>query len=169
MADAKQIYRTHPMSDEIQEVLALRETATVGTLNEDGSVHLAYVIFLQLDGRLFFETSSVTRKAGNVDRRGWVSMIVQGRASTGRHLMVSAEGTGRVLSGADARQINHQLRAKYIRPDALDDIDSAWNTFDDVAIEITPQKWRSWTGSTMHDETQKALRVPYEDVWLPDG
>ncbi len=111
MADAKQIYRTHPTTEEINDVLGLRETATVGTLNADGSVHLAFVIFLHQDGKLYFETSSVTRKARNVERRQRVSMVVQGRASTGRHLMVSAEGLGRLVSGADARDLNHRLRA----------------------------------------------------------
>jgi hypothetical protein len=46
MADAKQVYRAQPTPDEIEDVLALRATATVGTPNEDGSVHLAFVIFL---------------------------------------------------------------------------------------------------------------------------
>jgi Pyridoxamine 5'-phosphate oxidase len=169
MADAKQVYRAQPTPDEIEDVLSLRATATVGTLNEDGSVHLAFVIFLHRDGRLYFETSSVTRKARNIERRPQVSMIVQGRATTGRSLMVSAEGIGQILTGADARRINHLIRAKYIRPDALDEIDSAWNRFDDVAIEVTPGKWRSWTGSTLHDETQKELSFPYDDVWLPDS
>ena len=45
-----------------------RLAATVETLNEDGSIHLAYVLFLHEDDRLYFETSSVTRKAGM--RRG---------------------------------------------------------------------------------------------------
>lgn len=169
MADAKQIYRTHPTTEEIDDILSLRETATVGTLNADGSVHLAFVIFLHQDGKLYFETSSVTRKARNVERRQRVSMVVQGRASTGRHLMVSAEGLGRLVSGADARDLNHRLRAKYIRPNALDELDTAWNRFDDTAIEITPEKWRSWTGSTMHQETQKELSVPYDDIWLSDS
>jgi len=99
MADPKQVYRARPTPDEIAEVLAKRLVATVGTLNEDGSIHLAYVIFLHHDGRMYFETSSVTRKARNAERRGWASMIVQGRASTGRSLMVAGEGTARVLRG----------------------------------------------------------------------
>jgi nitroimidazol reductase NimA-like FMN-containing flavoprotein (pyridoxamine 5'-phosphate oxidase superfamily) len=169
MADAKQIYRTRPTSDEIDDVLALRETATVGTVNDDGSVHLAFVIFLHREGRLYFETSSVTRKARNIEQRQRVTMIVQGRATSGRGLMVSAEGTGRILSGDDARQVNHQIRAKYVHPDALDEIDSAWNRFDDIAVEVTPVTWRSWTGSTLHDETQKALSMPYDDIWLLDN
>jgi hypothetical protein len=55
----------HPTDGEIADVLAQRLVATVGTLNEDGSIHLAYVLFLHEDGRLYLETSSVTRKARN--------------------------------------------------------------------------------------------------------
>ena len=79
-----------------------RVTATVGTLNEDGSVHLAYVIFLHEDGKLYFETSSVTRKARNVLSRPQATLLVQGSASTGRNLMVAAEGTARVIEGPEA-------------------------------------------------------------------
>ena len=168
MADAKEIYQAHPTSDEIAEVLARRLAATVGTLNEDGSIHLAYVLFLHEDDRLYFETSSVTRKAGNAARRRWASMIVQGPASTGRHLMVAAEGTARVLQGTQAQELNHRLRAKYIKPEALDGIDRAWGRLDDVAVEITPKTWRSWTGSALHKETQKELTGAYEDAWLAD-
>jgi nitroimidazol reductase NimA-like FMN-containing flavoprotein (pyridoxamine 5'-phosphate oxidase superfamily) len=168
MADAKQVYRAQPTPDEISEVLAKRLVATVGTLNEDGSIHLAYVIFLHHDGRMYFETSSVTRKARNAEQRGWASMIVQGRASTGRSLMVAAEGTARVLRDAVAHDLNHRLRAKYIKPVALDGFDRAWGPLDDVAVEVTPGRWRSWTGSVLHEQTQKELAVAYGDAWLPD-
>jgi hypothetical protein len=125
MADPKQVYRARPTPDEIAEVLAKRLVATVGTLNEDGSIHLAYVIFLHHEGRMYFETSSLTRKARNAERRGWASMIVQGQASTGRSLMVAGEDTAKVLRGPEAHDLNHRLRAKYIKPAALDDIDRA--------------------------------------------
>jgi PPOX class probable F420-dependent enzyme len=168
MADAEQVYRAHPTSDEIAEVLAKRVAAAVGTLNEDGSIHLSYVLFLHDGGRMYFETSSVTRKARNAERRGWASMLVQGSASTGRNLMVAAEGTARVIQGAEAQERNRRLRAKYIKPEALDGIDRAWGRLDDVAVEITPRKWRSWTGSVLHAETRKELTGSYEDAWLDD-
>ena len=168
MADAKQVYRAHPTSGEVAEVLAKRLVATVGSRNEDGSIHLAYVLFLHQAGRMYFETSSVTRKARNADQRGRASMIVQGRASTGRSLMVAAEGEARVIRGVEAHALNHRLRAKYIKPEALEGIDRAWGRLDDVAVEITPRRWRSWTGSILHDETRKELAGSYEDAWLGD-
>jgi len=167
-AEMARVYRARPQNDEIDDVLQQRLTATVGTLNADGSVHLAYVIFLYADGRLYFETASMTRKARNATRRGQLSMIVQGRAGSGRHLMVAAEGTARVLDGESAREINHRLRAKYIKPSVLADIDRSWNQLDDIAVELTPHRWRSWTGSVLHEVTGRQLTVPYAEAWLPD-
>ena len=168
MTDAEQVYRARPTEAEIADVLAQRLVATVGTLNPDGSVHLAYVIFDHHDGHVYFETSSVTRKARNAERTGRASVLVQGRAASGRSLMVSMEGDARVIRGAEADEINHRLRAKYIKPDALPDVDRVWGRLDDVVVEITPRKRRSWTGSALHDETQKELSVPYGEIWLPD-
>ena len=41
MTSARDIYRAHPTQDEIDDVLGQRLSAALGTLNEDGSVHLA--------------------------------------------------------------------------------------------------------------------------------
>jgi len=166
MADAKAVYRAHPTREEIDDVLAQRLSAAVGTINDDGSVHLAFVIFLFEDGKLYLETSSTTRKARNAAARATVSMLVQGTAASGRHLMVAAEGAARVLTGEQAHAANHRLRAKYIKPEALDAIDRAWGRFDDVTIEISPARWRSWTGGVLHEETQRELEMPYDDAWL---
>ncbi|MGZ5352477.1 MAG: pyridoxamine 5'-phosphate oxidase family protein [Actinomycetota bacterium] len=66
MATAAEVYRFRPDPDEIADVLSKRVVATVGTTNADGSIHLAYVLFLFEDDRILIETSSVTRKARNV-------------------------------------------------------------------------------------------------------
>ena len=165
MTDARQIYTSHPTADEISEVLAQRVTATVGTLNEDGSIHLAYVIFLHEGGKLYFETSMVTRKARNVVRRPQATMLVQGSASTGRNLMVAAEGTARVIEGADAQAINHRLRGKYMKDDAVDAIDRVWGHVDDIAIEVTPVRWRSFTDDLLIEATEKELGAPLDSAW----
>jgi PPOX class probable F420-dependent enzyme len=166
--DAREVYRAHPTADETAEVLEQRGIATLGTLNEDGSVHLTYVIFLHEDGKLYFETSSVTRKARNARDRGRATLLTEGRASTGRSLMVAAEGVARLISGPEAEAINHRIRAKYVTADALDGIDRAYGRFDELAIEITPERWRSWTNSLLRAEAEKEIAGSYGDVWLPD-
>ena len=152
MATARQVYRAHPTQAEIDDVLAQRLTAALGTLNDDGSIHLTYLLFLYEDGRFLFETSSETRKARNLAARGTASVIVQGRAATGRSLMVEAEG--------DARLIHV--------PGALDAVDDAWGPIDDVAIELTPRRWRSWTGSVLQDTTEATTGRDYEMLWKDD-
>jgi hypothetical protein len=165
---AKSIYRAHPTQDEIDDVLGQRLSAAVGTLNDDGSIHLAYVIFLFEEGRFYFETSSVTRKARNAAARDHASIVVQGTASTGRSLMVAAEGRPRVLRGDEAREINGRIRRKYMQPDAVPDVATSWDRFDDVAVKISPVRWRSWTGSELARVTEKVVGRPYDDIWLPD-
>jgi len=164
--EAKRIYRARPTDAEVAELLAMRLVATVGTLNEDGSIHLANVIFLHEDGRLYFETSSVTRKARNAKERGHTTMLVQGQASSGTGLMVAAEGDATVLTGSRAQEMNERLRAKYIRSAALGEINQAWGPLDDVAVEIVPRTWRSWTSALFHEYTQQTLTAEYDDAWL---
>jgi PPOX class probable F420-dependent enzyme len=168
MADAIEVYRDHPTEEEVVSVLARRTSAAVGTLNRDGSIHLSYVIFLHDRGRVWFETSSVTAKARNLSRDSRVSILVQGTAATGRHLMTAIEGTARLLTGDEAAAAKRRLRAKYIKPEALDDLGRAWDRFDDVVVEVVPTRTRSWTGSVLHAETQAALSVDYDDIWIDD-
>ena len=120
----KQVYRAQPTPDEIEDVLFCGNGQQVGTLNEDGSVHLAFVIFLTRTGGC---TETLVGDPQGPQRRATVavSMIVQGRATTGRSLMVSARRIAAYSTGTDAQRINHLDTAKYIRPNALDEIDSA--------------------------------------------
>jgi nitroimidazol reductase NimA-like FMN-containing flavoprotein (pyridoxamine 5'-phosphate oxidase superfamily) len=170
MATAKDVYRYHPNDGEIADVLSKRVTAALGTLNEDGSIHLTYVLFLHEDGHVYVETSSVTRKARNVAGRASATFLVQARASSGRTLMVAGEGRAKVVAGEEAQEINRRLRAKYLVPDALDAIERAWSKLDDVALELAPRTWRSWTGTLLHEEATAELgdAITYDQAWLPD-
>jgi hypothetical protein len=169
MATARDIYRAAATMEEIEDLLTKRLNATIGTLNEDGSIHLAFVIFLYEGGRFYCETSSLTRKARNVKARPTASFIVQGRVSSGRSIMAENEGTARLIDGDEARSINRRLRAKHITAAALDQIDNAWNEFDDVAIEIVPgPRWRSWCGELFAEQTAGAVGGTTTGVWLPD-
>jgi hypothetical protein len=169
MATARDIYRAGATTEEIEDLLTRRLTATIGTLNENGSIHLAYVIFLYEEGRFYCETASLTRKARNVKARSTASFIVEGQVSSGRSVMAENEGTALLIDGDEARSINRRLREKYITAAALDQVDNAWNDFDDVAIEITPgPRWRSWCGELFREQTAEAMGGTMKGVWLPD-
>ncbi|MGH8947898.1 MAG: pyridoxamine 5'-phosphate oxidase family protein [Acidimicrobiia bacterium] len=79
MSTAEEIYRAGATMEEIEDVLSKRLNAAVGTLNGDGSIHLAFVIFLYAESRFYFETSSVTRKARNVRARPTASFEITPR------------------------------------------------------------------------------------------
>ena len=168
MPTADEMYRRHPEQSEIDDVLAGRGVCALGTLNKDGSIHLTYLLFLFEDGVFLLETASSTRKARNVAARGVASLLMQGTASTGRSLMVECEGTARIIPVPEAHGVNHRIRSKYLLPDAVAGVDAAWGEFDDVSIEVVPERWRSWTGDAFAATTEAALGRPYEELWQPD-
>ena len=168
MPTAAEIYRAHPTQAEIDDVLDQRLTTALGTLNEDGSVHLTYLLFLWENGRFFLETASSTRKARNIAARGQASLLIHGTAATGRSVMIECEGTARLIDLPEAHETNHRIRAKYVLPDAMELLDAAWGRFDDVSIEVTPVRWRSWTGAVLASATEAEMGRPYEGIWKPD-
>jgi nitroimidazol reductase NimA-like FMN-containing flavoprotein (pyridoxamine 5'-phosphate oxidase superfamily) len=69
----------HGLGEAAREVLARGQHAILGTTNPDASVHLAPVLFLHHDGRIYIETSSGTRKVRNVIARPAATILVQSR------------------------------------------------------------------------------------------
>lgn len=169
MSTADAIYRDKPTQAEIDDVLGQRLTGAVATINPDGSIHLAYVIFLFEEGNIYWETASSTRKAKNLAADATTSFLVDGQATTGRNLMVSGSGNARIISGAKGEQINRRLRAKYVSADALETVNEVWGSFDDVCVEVTASRWRSWTNQTFTAATLAAFGdKPPESIWRND-
>lgn len=143
---AEHAYRANAAQQDIERHLERRLKCTIGTLNPDGSIHLAFVIFLWENGKLYFETSSLTKKARNVTANPTASFAFE----SGDGFMAMAEGTARIIEGPEAHSINARLREKYLTDEAVDSVGAAWGEIDDVAIEITPVRWRSWDSSNFH-------------------
>ncbi len=166
MPTADEIYRAHPSRAEIDELLAQRLTAAVATINPDGSIHQAYVLFLFENGKLYWETASSTRKAKNIATNPTTSFLVDGATSGGTNLMVSGSGTGRLLTGAEGDEINRRLRAKYITDEAIDVVNEVWGSFDDVCVEVSVARWRSWTNEVFRNATMAGFGDnPPEQLW----
>lgn len=163
--DASDIYLAKAAPGTIEAHLGRRIIATVGTLNADSSIHLAFVLFLWDGGKFYFETAAMTKKARNIAARPTASFAIQGEG-----FMAMAEGLGRVIEGDEAHAINRRLRRKYLTAPAVETVGAAWGTVDDVAIEITPRKWRSWSNDALSELGRSAAGdLAPSDWWLPDS
>lgn len=159
--DAAEVYLAKPAPDDIERVLREPLKATVGTVNPDGSIHLAFVIFLWEDGKFYFETASMTRKAKNIAERPTASFAFEGRG-----FMAMAEGVGRLIRGEDANAINDRIRKHHLTAEAADTVGAAWGTVDDVCIEITPRKWRSWSSEKLTELGERHSEGLPKDRWF---
>ena len=75
-----------------------------------------------------------------------------------------------MIGGPEAQEIDRRLRAKYLVPDAREAIERAWSPSDDVALELNPLRWRSWTATVLHRVAIEQLgsAAAYEGAWLSD-
>jgi len=122
-----------------EEILMGRFIATLGTENEDGSIHLTAVWYLFDDGCLYVATSSRTRKARNVAARPKASLMVDIRKPGSERGLVALCTTG-VIAGEGSKEINARIHQRYMSEAALADprvggtmaaMDEEWS----VAIE----------------------------------
>jgi len=163
--DASDVYLSAPAPEAIEQHLQRPLKCTVGTLNPDGSIHLAFVLFLWENGKLYFETASMTKKARNVAARPTISFAFE----SGTGFMAMAEGIGRIIKGEEALAINHRLRQMHLTDAAVDTVGAAWGTVDDVAVEITPTRWRSWSNDVLHELSGEAAGdLPPSEWWRPE-
>src|SRR5215831_2317962 len=81
-----------------QELLQGRHIATLGTANENETIHLTAVWYLFESGSLFVATSSRSRKARNVAARPKASLMVDVRRP-GAERGVAATGKVELISG----------------------------------------------------------------------
>ena len=149
--DARDVYLARPPEEDIDEQLQRPLGGVVGTLNPDGTIHLAFVIHLWENGRFYFETASMTKKARNLRANPTCSYAVDAHG-----FMVMVEGTGRILEGAEAEEINKRIRSKHLVPEAAETVGRAWGSVDDVAVEITPTRWRSWSNAKLMELSKEA-------------
>jgi PPOX class probable F420-dependent enzyme len=136
---------TQTLGATLQEFLRGRYIATLGTENEDGTIHLTAVWYLFESGCLFVATSSRSRKARNLAARPKASLMVDLR-KPGTERGVTAAGRVEVISGGQSREINLRIHSRYLSAGALSDphVGPAFASFDDVTIRLTPVSWTTW-------------------------
>lgn len=108
------VYRArHGLSDVAVGILERGRHAILGTINPDGSAHLAPLLYLHDAGQLYVATSASTRKARNVGARPTATVLVQDPAAGGE-AWVSGSGRAELLRGTRARELGGRIRARYL-------------------------------------------------------
>jgi PPOX class probable F420-dependent enzyme len=155
------------LTDSMRDVLKGRYYATLATLNDDGSIHLAPVWYLFEDGCLFVGSSSASRKIKNLASRPEVSLMIDVR-KLGSEKWVSASGTAELLKGEQSKPIHAKILRRYLTRTALEDsrVGPGFESGDDVIIKIIPHAWRSWDMKTLDDEFFDGLLSETPEKWF---
>jgi nitroimidazol reductase NimA-like FMN-containing flavoprotein (pyridoxamine 5'-phosphate oxidase superfamily) len=128
-----------------EEILVARLIASLGTQNEDGSIHLTAVWYLFDDGCFYVATSSRSRKARNAAARPKASLMVDVRKPATERGVVALCGAD-VISGENSREINARIHRRYMSEAALADprAGGTMATMDDITLKLTPTGWYGW-------------------------
>lgn len=103
----------------------------------------------------------MTKKVRNIKNNPTASFAIDPPG-----FMAMAEGTARVIEGDEALGINSRIRAKNLTPEAANSVGAAWGQFDDVAVEIAPNKWRSWSSGALVEASKEAAGDLPPDQWF---
>ena len=129
-----------------EEILSGRLIASLGTENEDGSIHLTAVWYLYDRGCLYVATSSQTRKARNVTARPKGSLMVDIRRPASEERGLVALCAVQVIAGEGSKEINARIHGRYMSKAALADprAGGAMAAMDDITLKLTPTSWYAW-------------------------
>jgi hypothetical protein len=137
---------------EAQEILMGRFIASLGTENEDGTIHLTAVWYLFDGGCLYVATSSQTRKARNVAAQPKASLMVDIRKPGSERGLV-AICTVDVIADETSREINARIHRRYMSEVALADprAGGTMAAMDDITLKLIPTGWYAWDMRTLDD------------------
>jgi PPOX class probable F420-dependent enzyme len=136
-----------------EEMLPGRLIASLGTENDDGSIHLTAVWYLFEGGSLYVATSTRSRKARNIRSRPAASLMVDIRKPGSERGLV-AIGRADVIAGESSKEINARIHHRYMSEAALADprAGGTMAAMDDITLRLTPRYWYAWD-MAMLDET----------------
>jgi len=133
-------------TEQINELLAMRLIAHLGTIGDDGSVHLVPMWFKRDDNFILIPTSQFTRKYKNVLKRPRATVTIDLSRSGMDIRGVMIIGRVEIVRGDKARAINRSIHLRYITPEGLSqqEVEAYLAEGDDVTLKITMDKIITW-------------------------
>lgn len=124
--------------DEIGSFLERALIAKLGTISEDGSVHIAPLWFRYRDGELLFGTQEITRKIRNIHRNNQVTVLIDTTEPALQAVMIY--GTAELdYDDVTAKRIfifEHYMPPEMARQFAL----SLASRYEQVVIRVKPER-----------------------------
>lgn len=156
------------LNDSMREFLNGCHYATLGTFNEDNSIHLTTVWYLFDNGRFYFVTGSSARKARNSKARPNATVVVDSRRNQGNESSISASGTVEVITGEESKEINKKIIQRYLTKTALEDenIGPGFKAAGEAVICLTPQSWQSYDFKSVDDAYFGGILRQEPDKWF---
>lgn len=127
------------MNQKTEQRLTTERNIWLASNRADGRPHLVPVWFVWHNGRFYIGMQAESVKARNLARNPKVSLALEDGVR-----VVICEGTAVTVQPPIPDVINQQFQAKYDWNFATDD---EYN----LLIEITPDKWLTWTGGDAED------------------
>ena len=154
---------TRGMSELTRQILDQRLYAVLATENDDGSVHLAPVMFLYTDGRILIETAAATRKARNVAARPTATVLIQ----TPDAAWALGSGPVTIVHGTDAARLNEKIRAKYLTPEGQRAFGELLGEIDNITIALAATRWLGWNiGPLMETLAARGVDLHQAESWF---
>ena len=129
------------MDENTQQRLTQERNIWLATNRSDGRPHLVPVWFVWYDGRFYIGMQAGSVKAHNLARNPKVSLALEDGVR-----VVICEGTAVTVPPPISPTLNQQFQSKY-------NWDLATDHEYDLLIQITPDKWLTWTGGDAEDAT----------------
>lgn len=131
------------MAESMEEFLARRHVAALGTHNRNGSVQQSAVWYLHEGDSIYVATAAGTVKARNVRERSTASVLIDSREPGGAMKTASGYGPAAIIEGDTAAQINMRIFERYLSAEAIADPNCGGYMVenDDVTIKVTPNRW----------------------------
>ena len=131
------------MAESMEQFLARRHIAALGTHNKNGSIQLSAVWYLHEDGSVYIPTSAATVKGHNVRERPTASVLIDSREPGGNVITASGSGPAEALDGEEAARMNLRVFERYISAEAIADSNCGGYLIenDTVCIKVTPKRW----------------------------
>jgi nitroimidazol reductase NimA-like FMN-containing flavoprotein (pyridoxamine 5'-phosphate oxidase superfamily) len=128
--------------DELVAFLNETPVARLGSLNPDGTIHIAPVYFKYDNGEILIGTQDVTRKAKNIKRNPSVTLLIDNQAPPWKGVIIYGEAE---LDYDDVVTKRISIFERYMPPENARKLATGLaNTYAPVIIRVKPKRMISY-------------------------